>query len=361
MEDQKNCMNSQSDNQISTYDPETMFREKKVGKRTAVLGRLTGWKKGLVIFLILLAVIIVVSMIIQSCTVKSLIRGGDDSKYNFSGDYIGVLYINDVISESYDSTSYYNQSWLLDRVDQMMEDSDNKGMILDVDTPGGSVYATDELYLKLMEYKETTGRPVYTYMESQATSGGYYLAMASDKIFANRNCITGSIGVTFGTMYDVSGLMDKLGINATTINSGANKNMGDVTEPMTDEQEKIFQSLIDETFDQFVDVVAEGRGMKEAEVRKLADGRLYSAKQAEENGLIDQVGTFQEALDNMITVFGLYGCEAQNIYYEPKPTAADWLFSQADAIEEKSEYALLSELLEKNGEIAIAYMAPVIK
>ena len=93
-------------------------------------------------------------------------------------------------------------------------------------------------------------------MESQACSGGYYVASPSNKIYANRNAWTGSIGVTMGTFYDVSGLLDKLGIKTQTITSGPNKAMGSMTEPMTDEQKEIFKGLIDQSYEQFVGVVA---------------------------------------------------------------------------------------------------------
>ena len=99
----------------------------------------------------------------------------------------------------------------------MAEDDRNKGMILYVNTPGGSVYASDELYLKIKDYQETTGRPVYSSMQSQATSGGYYISAPCDKIIANRNCWTGSIGVTMGTFIDISGLLSDLCLLYTSV------------------------------------------------------------------------------------------------------------------------------------------------
>ena len=99
-----------------------------------------------------------------------------------------------------------------------------------------------------------------------------------------------------GTFIDISGLLSDLGINTETITSGANKSMGSNTEPMTDEQRAIFQSLTDEAYEQFVSIVAEGRGMSNEQVRELADGRIYSAQQAVDNGLVDEIGTFEEAV-----------------------------------------------------------------
>ena len=133
-----------------------------------------------------------------------------------------------------------------------------------------------------MEYKEETGRPIWAYFGSQACSGGYYVAMAADKIYANRNGWTGSIGVII-SLLNCEGLYEKLGIEEINVTSGANKSMGSAGEELTEEQREILQSLVDESYDQFVGIVSKGRKMKEDKVRELADGRLYSALQAKEN------------------------------------------------------------------------------
>jgi protease-4 len=130
-----------------------------------------------------------------------------------------------------------------------------------------------------------------------AASGGYYIAAGADKIYANRNTWTGSIGVISGTYFDVSGFLKKHGIKTTDITSGKNKGMGGYFEPMTDEQRAIIQSVVDESYEQFVSIVAEGRGMDTQTVKVIADGRIYTAKQAKEAGLIDDVLTEKEAIE----------------------------------------------------------------
>ena len=125
---------------------------------------------------------------------------GERGKISIEDEYIGRLDISGTISESeggglLESDSYHHR-WLLDRIEDMKSDGKNKGMILFVNTPGGSVYASDEMYLAIQDYRKKTGRPVYSYMASQATSGGYYISAPCDRIVANRNCWTGSIGVT---------------------------------------------------------------------------------------------------------------------------------------------------------------------
>lgn len=217
------------------------------------------------------------------------------SKKKRSG-YIATIYIKGIIQEE---NNTYNQEWLLDTIDDLTDDIYNKGIILFVDTPGGTVYESDEAYLALMNYKKETERPIYAYMAHMATSGGYYISCAADKIFANRNTTTGSIGVINGTSFDATELFSKLGIKPSTFTAGRNKNMRNIDSPITDEQKKIIQSELNEAYDQFTEIVAESRKMKIAKVRELADGRIYTAKQAKANGLIDEIGTLEDTIDAM--------------------------------------------------------------
>lgn len=200
-------------------------------------------------------------------------------------------------SRYYSSDSAYHHAWTLGTIDTLIADENNRGIYLWINTPGGAVYESDELYLKLMEYREKTERPVYVYMGKMATSGGYYIASAADGIYANRNTWTGSIGVTMGTFFDVSEFLDKHGVHTDTITAGRNKAMGSYYEPLTDEQKKIYQGLVDDAYDRFVAIVAKGRGLSEGDVRKLADGRIYTAGQALETGLIDGILGEKEAED----------------------------------------------------------------
>lgn len=351
----------QREPQRYTYDPDAIYKKKEPGKP----GRgPQGWKKGLIIFLIVV-VVVVLAGVGCNAGASHLIReslgvtSSDD--YNFSGDYIGVLEVHGTMSSDSDSSSTYNQSWLLARIDQMKDDPLNQGMILSVDTPGGAVYAIDELYLKIKEYEEETGRPVYTYMESMAASGGYYISAGTDRIYANRNCWTGSIGVTIGTIYDISGFLEKMGVTTVTINSGANKGMGSATEPLTKEQKDIYQSLVDEAYEQFIGVVMEGRDMSEAKAKKLGDGRVYTAKQAKENGLIDEIGTLDDVVSDMKKDFELGDCDVQTISYQPTTSLLSILSGLAKDDDARSQYDQLMKLMEENGTFTITYMSEVRK
>ncbi len=333
-------------------------------------GALPGWGKALII---IGAVILCMVLLATSCTKTidkvadklngTLLSSTTDNSVStdFGYDYIGTIYIEGTISE--DAGGTYNHQYLLNAIDAMIADDENKGMILYVDTPGGSVFASDELYFKIREYQEKTERPVYASMQSMAASGGYYISAPCDKIIANRNCWTGSIGVTLGTMYDISELLDNLGIKTNTITSGANKAMGSSVEPMTSEQRAIFQSMVDEAYEQFVGIVAEGRDMKLSKVKKLADGRIYTAKQALDNGLIDQIGTFEEAAEDMKKTYELENCAVESF---TAPTTSDWtsLLGQA-AVAASGKNGLSAEaieqLLDLNGKFAFSYLCPIEK
>ena len=264
-----------------------------------------GWARITLIVIgsVILAIVIAIVFFLIAIGVLSGVGSGSDSKEFGGASYPYIAKIKVVGSigggsnNYYSSDSAYHHDWTLQTIDTLIEDENNRGVFLWLDTPGGTVYESDELYLKLIEYKEKTGRPVYSYMGSMAASGGYYVAAASDEILANRNTWTGSIGVTLGTLFDVSGFLEEHGIRTETITSGRNKAMGSYYEPMTSEQKEIFQSLVDDAYEQFVAIVAEGRGMSLADVRVLADGRIYTATQALEAGLIDGIAGEKEAED----------------------------------------------------------------
>jgi protease-4 len=245
--------------------------------------------------------------------------------------YIARLDVTGTISGSPNTDmlgnlSGYNHSWTLDIIDDLIYDDNNFGLILFVDSPGGGVYESDELYLKLREYADSTNRPLYAVMGSMAASGGYYISTAAEYIYANRNTWTGSIGVTMGTMVDLSEFLGRYGVRTETITSGRNKAMGSNFAPITDEQRAIFQGLIDEAYDQFTYIVAEERYLDLEYVRELADGRIYTAAQAVDNGLIDDIGDFYTALADMQDLYNLDLCDVATLSYDGRRSLFDTLF-----------------------------------
>jgi protease-4 len=297
--------------EIREYDAEALDKGKNQNKGKRRL------KKSLIIFGCIIVGIAMLALI--GNFVKDSVAGGDE-EIAASGPYIAKIYVEGVImagqTDSFGLPAGYQHDWTLEKIDELIDDPDNYGLIIFVDSPGGGVYESDELYLKLKEYKEKTGRPVYSAMGSMAASGGYYISAPADKIIANRNTWTGSIGVTIGTIYDISGLLEKYGVKTQTITAGRNKAMGSSVEPMTEEQKAIFQSLVDDAYDQFTGIVSEERGIDIAKVKELADGRVYTAKQALDLGLVDAIGTVADAENDMKKEYDLKDCELVDVTYQ---------------------------------------------
>jgi protease-4 len=176
------------------------------------------------------------------------------------------------------------------------KDSDIKAMLLIINSPGGGVTASDVIYETLAAYKKDTGVDVTAVMIDTAASGGYYVAMAADRIYAHPTTITGSIGV-IASLPSVEKLADWAGYEQRDITSGPNKAIGSMFRPFTPEQEKILQDMVDDMYARFLEVVAAGRpNIPQEKLRMLADGRIYTAKQAKEAGLIDEIGNVDDAI-----------------------------------------------------------------
>ena len=291
----------------------------------------------------------------------------DFPKLDVEGKYIGKIYVEGEIEDGeggvFDEKSTYFHAETLNAIDQMIEDKNNKGLYIYVNSPGGSVSTSDELYLKIKEYQEKTEgkRPVIAYFDDMAASGGYYISAPADKIIANRNCWTGSIGVTVGNMYDATELLDKLGIRAKAITSGPNKAMGDPLSGLTKEQEAIFQSLVDEAYEQFTTIVSKGRGIDIQTVKKLADGRIYTARQALENGLVDKIMTEEDADKYCLGLVKDKEVTIQDIVFEREETFFDLLTSKIFEKKEDAIDRLAKEVVEGNGKFSISYLAPIEK
>ena len=191
-------------------------------------------------------------------------------------------------------TNTYSRASVINQIKEAKSNSNVKAILLSVNTPGGGVYETAELYNEL----KNSGKDVYVSMKKQATSGGYYVSMAAKKIFANTETTTGSLGVIMSYVSAQKFLNDH-GIKQETIRSGEQKAVGGLTEDLPESTRKIYQEQNKEAYDRFVKAIAKGRSMSEDEVRKLADGRTYTGTQAVENKLIDKIGT-EEDLINFI-------------------------------------------------------------
>lgn len=207
------------------------------------------------------------------------------------------------------------------------KDKHIKGILIRMNTPGGTV-ATSQEITDAVNAVKAEGKPVYVSMADLSASGGYYVAAASDKIYALPGSITGSIGVIMHLM-NFKTLGEKVGIADVVIKSGPFKDIASPYRAMTDEERSILQAMIADSYDQFVTSVAKGRKMKVEDVKKLADGRIYTGRQAKKNGLIDELGGYDEALDALQAV-----CMKENNLIDKLP------------VEDKADSGFLRNLLE---------------
>lgn len=210
---------------------------------------------------------------------------------------IAVVPIKGVIAS--ENTKILQEESTVNQLDRILEDQSVRGLILEIDSPGGTVYESARIWEKIKEIQETREIPIYSSMGSVAASGGYYVAAPSDKIFAAEETITGSIGV-IADYINIAELEAKLGIKHEVIKSGDYKDIGSMSREMSEEERQINQDQVDEFFSKFIQVIVDGRSLTEEEVRSLADGRVYTGKQGLENGLIDELGYYEDALQMLI-------------------------------------------------------------
>ncbi len=217
---------------------------------------------------------------------------------------IVVLDVNGVIQDTNDAESLfqaagYNHKGFMKQLNYIKEDDTVKGIILKINSPGGGVVESAEIHDKLVEIQQETKKPVYISMGSMAASGGYYISAPAKKIFASEETLTGSLGVIMqGVNYE--GLADKYGVDFVTIKSGQYKDIMSPTRQMTEEERQILQTMIDNSYEGFVKVIAEGRNMTAEQVKRIADGRIYDGRQAKELNLIDDFGYLEDVIQQMM-------------------------------------------------------------
>ena len=266
-----------------------------------------------------------------------------------SKNRIAVLYavgeINDV---SQDGINYHN---LVPVITELADDDNVKGMVLRVNSPGGSAFGSDQIG-EALDYFQSKGKPLAVSMGAYAASGGYWISAGADKIFANPLTITGSIGI-FGLIPNVKGLADKLGVNPQTVSTNPNAQFPSLTESMTDEMKCVMQQYVNRGYEDFVGRVAKGRKMSVPAVKRIAEGRVWDAVSAKRIGLVDSIGSLNDAIEwvaSKAKILDKYNVAA---YPEYKPSFWDMLPSNLSSmtamrrmLEPKPEEMLIMKMRE---------------
>ena len=227
-------------------------------------------------------------------------------------------------------------------LDKAEKDGAVKAVILRINSHGGTVTASDIIHHEIKGYKERTGAVVIAEMLDVAASGGYYIATAADTIIAHPTTVTGSIGVVLFKL-NVEGLMEKVGLEEESIKSGDMKDIGSPFRGMTSEEREILQGVIDTMYERFLDVVADGRKIERRKLREIADGRIYTARQALDLNLIDEIGYLDDAIEEAKKAAGLE--EARVVTYGRPSDYRGSIYSLSDLT-----LSVLSNLIGIDGE-----------
>jgi protease-4 len=223
------------------------------------------------------------------------------------GDSIGIIYIEGAIAGGHSSSSLYGTTLgsdnILALIRQAEKDPSVKALVLRINSPGGTVAAADDIAVQLHKFRRT-GRKVLTSMSDVAASGAYWIAANTDKIWASQGTMTGSIGVIW-EIARLEGLYKKLGIEFEVIKSGPFKDMGSAARGLQEEERKILQAMVDDTYDQFITTILGGRKISREDLLKIADGRVLTGRQAKQAGLVDELGNMYDAINDAAKMAGL--------------------------------------------------------
>jgi protease-4 len=251
----------------------------------------------------------------ESVLTEKFVKGNSKSK-----NKIAILTISGIIRSEEDG-------FVAKQIRQISSDANVKAIVLRVDSPGGTISGSD-YYLHLMKkMKHERNVPIVVSMGSIAASGGYYVSMVGNEIYAEPSTITGSIGVIVA-LFNAADLCKKIGVESTPITSGSLKGMGSITKPLDKEERKIWQDLVDENFKQFKDIIRTGRKIFDDDpelLDKLATGQIYSAAEAKQNGLIDEIGYIDDAIKKAIDLSGINEYDVKVIKFKPKVNIVETL------------------------------------
>ena len=229
---------------------------------------------------------------------------------HFGRGKVGLIHIEGLITADAGSAGLLSEAsagseQIIAALEEFRKDDGVKSLVLRINSPGGSAAGSQEVYQEIQKVRRS-GKKITVSMGDVAASGGYYIASAADRIMADQATMTGSIGVIMHTS-DMHELFDKIGIKFDTIKTGPYKDMGSTSRPMTPAEKQLLQNLVDDVYQQFITDVSVGRGIPVAQVRRLADGRVFTGRQAAKYKLVDQIGSMQDALNAAAKDAGIKG------------------------------------------------------
>jgi protease-4 len=224
----------------------------------------------------------------------ALLRGPEGGGGGFFGARVAIVELEGVILDAEE---------LLRDLRSHRDNPVVRAVVIRINSPGGVVAPSQELYQALLKIREA-GKPVVASLGAVAASGGYYVAVAADRIYANPGTLTGSIGVIM-QMANLDSLMKKVGVDYVVVKAGQFKDLGNISRPMTPEERRVLQALLDDVHGQFIAAVSDGRRMDRAAVAQFADGRIFSGTQAKELKMIDELGTYEDAVNEAARLAGL--------------------------------------------------------
>jgi protease-4 len=217
------------------------------------------------------------------------------------GAKVAVVEVEGVIGVGVDRGS--DTESIVRTLAEYRDDPAVRAVVLRIDSPGGVVAPTQEIFTAVRRLRETK-KPVVASLGSVAASGGYYVAVSADRIFASPGTLTGSIGVVM-QLANVEGLLKKVGVEYVVVKAGVYKDVGNFARAMTPEERRVLQALLDDVYDQFISAVAEGRGLEPQAVRAFAEGRIYSGRQAHGLKMVDDLGGLEDAIEAAAKMAGL--------------------------------------------------------
>jgi protease-4 len=286
---------------------------------------------GLVVFGVLLGLFLV--------SLYALSYLSDREESLWGGEKIAIIEVRGVILDPQP---------VVEKLVKLRKNEKVKAIVLRIDSPGGGVGPAQEIFAEVRKAQKE--KKVLVSMGSVAASGGYYIACAADKILANPGSITGSIGVIVESL-NVEELLRKLGLRSMVVKSGKHKDLGSPLRPMSEEEKKLLQGVLDSVHEQFIRAVAEGRKLPVEKVRELADGRIFSGEQARELGLVDELGNLEDTLAMAATLAGIRG-EPEIMYPEKKR------FSLFDLLLQESVSRIVESLRESAPPLNFLYTWP---